>query len=271
MDDVHRFNRARWNALARANALFTRPWLNETAASARHQIDPAGRLGDLQNKDVLCLAGGGGQQSAAFALNGARVTVFDISEGQLSRDDEAARHYGYSVATVQGDMRNLSMFRAGSFDIISQPYSLNFVPDCRQVFAQVARALRTGGLYSFWTANPFAAGLGTHSWNGVAYEINRPYEQGTELQYEDESWVFPQDSPELRGAGPREYRQILSTILNGLVDAGFTLIHMQEETGHAPAHEPAPGTWDHFTTVIPPWFSFLARRNRTDGSQPADQ
>lgn len=176
----------------------------------------------MQNKDVLCLAGGGGQQSVAFALNGARVTVLDISEGQLLRDKEAAQHYGYSVSAVQGDMRNLSIFPGDSFDIVSQPYSLNFVPDCREVFAQVARILRADGLYTFWTANPFAAGLGTPSWNGHAYEIGHSYEQGAELQYEDESWVFPDSFSEPRPDGPREYRQLLSTILNGLVDAGST-------------------------------------------------
>ena len=69
-------------------------------------------------------------------------------------------------------MRDLSVFQSGAFDIVSQPYSLNFVPDCRDVFAQVARVLRSGGLYAFWAANPFAAGLGTHSRNGRAYELN---------------------------------------------------------------------------------------------------
>jgi len=172
MDSVYRFNKDRWEGLVEAEALFTRPWLRETPQSARDRLDPAGRLGDLRGKDVLCLAGGGGQQSVVFALNGAHVSVFDISEGQLQRDVQAARHYGYAVSTFQGDMRDLSVFQSGAFDIVSQPYSLNFVPDCRDVFAQVARVLRSGGLYAFWAANPFAAGLGTHSRNGRAYELN---------------------------------------------------------------------------------------------------
>jgi hypothetical protein len=62
--------------------------------------------------------------------------------------------------------------------------------------------------------------------------------------------------------GPREYRQTLSTLLNGLIDSGFALLHMQEETGHEPADELIPGEWDHFTAVMPPWFSFLARLDR---------
>jgi ubiquinone/menaquinone biosynthesis C-methylase UbiE len=260
MDSVYRFNRDRWEALVDAEALFTRPWLNETQGSSRQRLDPAGRLGDLNDKDVLCLAGGGGQQSVALALNGSRVSVFDISEGQLQRDLEAARHYGYAVSTFQGDMRDLNVFQSGVFDIVCQPYSLNFVPDCRDVFAQVARVLRSGGLYTFWAANPFAAGLGTHSWNGHAYEITKLYEQGAVIDYKDEAWVFPRDSSATRPNGPREYRHLLSTLFNGLIDSGFALLHMAEETGHERIGDLVPGQWDHFAAVAPPWLSFLARR-----------
>jgi ubiquinone/menaquinone biosynthesis C-methylase UbiE len=266
MDSVYRLNKDRWDALVEAKALFTRPWLSETPQSARKRLDPAGRLGDLSDNDVLCLAGGGGQQSVAFALNGSRVSVFDISEGQLQRDLEAARHYGYAVSTFQGDMRDLSVLQCGAFDIVSQPYSLNFVPDCRDVFAQVARVLRLGGLYAFWAANPFAAGLGTHSWNGRAYEINLLYQQGGAIEYKDEAWVFPSGSSATRPNGPREYRHLLSTLLNGLIDSGFALLHIEEETGHERTDDLTPGEWNHFTAVMPPWLSFLARLDEQQGS-----
>lgn len=225
-------------------------------------MDPSGRFSGLNGKEVLCLAGGGGQQAVAFALNGARVTVFDLSEGQLKRDLHAAQHYGYSVSIFQGDMRDLSRFRSESFDIVAQPYSLNFVPNCLDVFAGVARILRQGGLYSFWAANPFAAGLGTHSWNGQAYEVNQLYRQGEKLDYKDEAWVFPTDSSVARPDGPREYRQLLSTLLNGLIDSGFDLLHIEEEMSHEITSDLLPGQWDHFTAVMPPWLSFLARLNR---------
>lgn len=260
-DSVSKFNKERWEALVNAQALFSRPWVDERKESALQRIDPLGLLGNINGKDVLCLAGGGGQQAVAFSLNGARVCVFDLAEGQLQRDREAALHYGYTVSTIQGDMRDLSILPPESFDIVSQPYSLNFVPDCREVFTQVARVLRQGGLYSFWAANPFAAGLGTRSWNGHAYEITSLYKQGEELHYEDEAWVFPPDSTASKPAGPREYRQLLSTLLNGLIGSDFVLLHM-EEVGRTPASNLIPGEWDHFTTVLPPWFSFLARLAR---------
>ncbi len=93
MDEVARYNVERWKALAQANAVFTRPYLDLDKDSARKYLDPQRRLGEVAGQDVLCLAAGGGQQSVAFALLGANITVVDISEAQLRRDAEAASHY----------------------------------------------------------------------------------------------------------------------------------------------------------------------------------
>src|SRR4051794_38086904 len=112
MDDVAAFNRARWQALADANALYTRPLLNLDAASARARVDPDGWLGELAGQRVLCLAGGGGQQSAAFALLGAEVTVVDLSAAQIARDAQVAAHYGVQIRAIEADMRDLSMLEA---------------------------------------------------------------------------------------------------------------------------------------------------------------
>lgn len=103
-------------------------------------------LGDMQGKAVLCLSSGGGQQSALFALLGARVTVVDFAEGQLAADREAAAHYGYEVTTIHGDMRDLSCIDAGSLDIVFGMTTC-YVPSVREVYSQVARVLKSGGLY----------------------------------------------------------------------------------------------------------------------------
>ncbi len=108
MDEIAQFNIKRWEALVKAEAPFASPYLALDADNAREHIDPYGLLGDLRGKEVLCLAAGGGSQSAAFALLGANVTVFDLSEAQLECDRQAAKHYGVSVVTLQGDMRDLS-------------------------------------------------------------------------------------------------------------------------------------------------------------------
>ena len=95
MDEVAEYNKARWKALAEADALFTRPKLDLDLVSAKELVDPNDRFGEIKEKTVLCLAGGGGQQSAAFALLGANVTVFDISNEQLERDERSRQALRY--------------------------------------------------------------------------------------------------------------------------------------------------------------------------------
>lgn len=257
MDDIANYNRHRWNALARADALFTQSALHLDPTSARRKLDPEGRLGEVAGKQVLCLASGGGQQSAAFALLGASVTVCDLSEAQLQRDREVAAHYHVSIETVQGDMRDLSAFAAAAFDVVWHPYSLNFVPDARVVFREVARVLRPNSLYYLQCANPFFCGLVPQDWNGSGYPLKYPYLEGVETTSSDQEWVY--ERSETSGEpipGPREYRHTLSTLMNGLAKQGFVIRHLSEEVDLHPNPQAQPGTWDHFVAFAPPWFAF---------------
>lgn len=258
MDESTKYNLKRWKALVDANALFTRPALNLDPASAREKLDPEGRLGSVAGKDVLCLACGGGQQSAAFALLGAKVTVFDLSEGQLRRDQEAAAHYGVNVRTRQGDMRDLSCFEEAAFDIVYHAYSIGFVPDARAIFQQVARVIRAGGLYHFNCANPFFTGLSEKDWSGEGYTLKHHYFDREEVTYEDQGWVYDRSKQDARIPPPREYRHTLSTLFSSLVEQGFVVLHISDYSGFYPNPQAEPGTWDHFVSIAPPWLSFWA-------------
>ncbi len=174
MDDLSSHNRERWNELARAGTQFSRPWLDLDPAQARARVDPHGFLGDVTGKEILCLAGAGGQQSVAFALLGARVTVLDLSDEMLARDRQAAAHYGFDIHYQQGDMRDLACFADHSFDIVWHAYSINFVPDVNPVFNEVTRVLKPGGFYQVQFHNPFAFEMDELSWNGQGYSVRRP-------------------------------------------------------------------------------------------------
>ena len=253
MDDVIRYNKARWEALAQARVSFSRPFLDLTPETARQVVDPQGVMGEVAGKDVLCLASGGGQQSAAFGLLGARVTVFDLTETQLQRDREAAAHYGMKVQTVQGDMRDLSCFGDRSFDIIWHAFSISFVPDPRPAFAEVARLIRPGGLYRLEFPNPFVAGL-SERWNGTGYLLARPYLDGSELLFEDPNWQIKNEDGSLTPVeGPREYLHTLSGVVNSLLGHGFVLLGLWEELTQDPQAE--PGTWEHLKLMAPPWLT----------------
>ncbi len=260
MDETARYNIERWRLLVEADALFTRPLLDLDAAEARERLDPDGRLGDVAGLDVLCLAGGGGQQSAAFAVLGARVTVYDLSDAQLKQDRLVAAHYGVTIRTEQGDMRDLQQFTAASFDVVWQPYSLNFVPEVAPVFQEVVRVLRLGGLYRFTCANPFFGGLTERDWDGTGYALRRPYLAGAELVYEDQPWVYERTEDMAEPIPPpREYLHTLGGIADGLVDNGFLIEVISDSTDIHPDLAAAPGTWAHFTAVAPPWLTFWAR------------
>lgn len=256
-DEVYRYNEERWEALAEADALFTRPMLDLDAEKARAYLglDRLGIPADLAGRKVLCLAGGGGQQSAAFALLGADVTVLDISSGQLQRDRSAAEHYGVGVRTIQGDMRDLSALDDSTFDLVWHPYSLTFVPDSRIVFREVARVVGKGGHYYLMCANPFFAGLTHDSWNGEGYTLKQPYVDEAETCYPDQDWVYDGKPAGDRIREPREYTQTLSRIVNSLIQQGFMLTHLSEVRGDYPGAE--PGSWSHFTGVAPPWLEFV--------------
>lgn len=128
MDDLASFNQSKWDELARQGVLYARPLLDLTPETARQWLDPYGYLGDVRDQEVLCLAAGGGKQSAAFSVMGAHVTVLDLSPAMLERDRQAADHYGYSIELHQGDMRDLSHYPDAHFDLVWQPYSINFIP-----------------------------------------------------------------------------------------------------------------------------------------------
>ena len=265
MDDIAKYNVNRWRSLASADAIFTRHDLRLDKHTARERLDPQGRLGDIAGKEVLCLAGGGGQQSIAFALLGARVTVADLSEEQLQKDAATAAQYEITLNLLQQDMRDLSKLGESSFDVVWHPYSLNFVPDVHAVFQQVARVLRTGGIYQFNCANPAFMGIRISDWTGRGYLITLPYCDGAEIVYADEDWVFKGKPPLQSIPQCKEYRHTMSTLVAGLTAHGLVITGLIEENFGTPDSESAPGTPEHLSAFAPPWLIFRAKKDRTPG------
>jgi len=262
MDDLAQFNRERWNALVAAGVLYSRPQLEMDEEKARQMVDEEGLLGDVRGKRVLLLGGGGGQQSAAFGFLGAQVTVIDLSDGQLEKDRLVAAHYGYDLNIQQGDMRDLSRFADASFDIVWQPYSINFVPDVRPVFAGAARVVQPGGWYVVMWHNPFTQAVDDAGWDADhGYPLKHPYRDGEIDQsvFENPNWtVDTEDGKRVEVTGPREFRHTMRTFLNSLIDSGFVIRHFSE---HRTWDEnPEPGSWEHYKLVSPPYLTVWTKR-----------
>lgn len=269
-DAVISLARERWRALGEVNALFTRPWIGLDTEGARDRIDRDGLLAkfagpDLDGRRVLVIGGGGGQQSLAFGLLGASVTVVDFDEGQLERDRRtwSARLLPPDrLRTLQLDMRELGScnLESGSFDIVWHPYSINFVPDCHPVIVASGRLLTRGGIYRLQAANPFVLGMHMSDQNGDGYVRRGVYRDGEAVQSPDPGWVYDRSAAAQSVPEPIEFRHTLATVVNSCIEAGMGIIHLEDAIDVPRDEDAEPGTWDHFCSVNPPWFAVWARR-----------
>ena len=239
-DEITIANRARWEAAVLKKNGFTVPWLDldrdDILQYAEDQLDPvpyhlyqiypAYLLRDVARKDVLCLAAGGGQQSAVFGLLGAHVTVIDFTRGQLDGDITAAKHYGYHVETRRLNMRDLSAIEDASFDFVYQGPSMSWVPSVHEIYRGVSRIIRPGGQYRVDFGNP-----ANHfwEWDGEFYRVTEPYSERV-YRYPD---------------GAYDFRHYLSDIFNGLVDNGFQIERVEERSWIQPDINATPGSWTH--------------------------
>lgn len=258
MDQINKNNRERWNALAGANVEYSKPFLDFTPEDAAGYIYRYGIIKNVSGLNVLCLASGGGQDTVAFGLLGAAVTVLDLSDLQLERDQQAAAHHNLETVTIQGDMRDTSFLQEDSFDIVWQPYSINFIPSVEPVIKGAARILKPDGFYYLQFANPFVASVDDAAWDGNAYPLNQGYIDGEDLTSIFPHWdVTMPDGTEVKMDSPHEFRHTLSSVLNTMAGNGFTFLHLQEWM--KPDKNPEPGSWSHFTQVAPPWFDSFWR------------
>ena len=258
MDAPIAFNKERWDDLSSSGVRFSIPWLNLNEETARQLIDPESQLDQIQRKKVLCLAASGGQQSAAFGILGAQVTVFDLSDRQLEKDRTAAEHYGIHVETIQGDMQNLGILASDNFDIVWLAHSINFVPSVSLVIKQIARLCKVEAKLRMSFTNPYVHGV----WDcptGEGFLLSQPYVDGAQVTYADPYWEFSDaDGKKQRVQGPKEYRHSLSTIINGLICNAFRIEGFWEAVGTEA--NPETGSWEHFMKVAPPWLTIWAQK-----------
>ena len=239
-DEITIANRAHWEAEVVKKNGFTVPWLDldkdeilkyaggelDPVPYHLYQIYPAYLLKDVANKEVLCLAAGGGQQSAVFGLLGARVTVIDFTQGQLDGDIAAAKHYGYPIKTLRLNMRDLSAIEDASYDFIYQGPSMSWVPSVHEIYSGVSRIIRPGGWYRVDFGNPATYFL---EWDGECYRITEPYSERV--------WRYPD--------GAFDFRHYLSDIFNGLMDNGLRIERVEERSWTQPDINATPGSWTH--------------------------
>jgi 2-polyprenyl-3-methyl-5-hydroxy-6-metoxy-1,4-benzoquinol methylase len=139
-----------------------------------------GRMGELKGKRLLDVGSGLGESSVYFALQGARVTMADISPGMVQTGQEIAKKYGVEVEGIVSSAEELDV-PAESYDLVYIANTIHHVQNRELLFQKIHRALKPSG--RFFSFDPIA-------YNPV---INVYRRMATEVRTEDESPLTARD------------------------------------------------------------------------------
>ncbi len=194
----------------------------------------------LNGIKLLCLASGGGQQGPVFAAAGAEVTVFDNCPSQLEKDRLVAERDGLEIRTVQGDMRDLSVFEDESFDLIFHPVSNCFIDDVNSVWRECYRVLKKGGVLLAGFGNPLIYIFDMEQW-----DKNQKLEVKYSIPYSDTDQL-PADQLEsrIKNKETLEFGHSLEDQIGGQIKAGFVIAGFYEDTTGGDLLDP------HISTMI---------------------
>jgi ubiquinone/menaquinone biosynthesis C-methylase UbiE len=174
----------------------------------------------LKDLKILGLASGGGQQGPILATLGADVTIFDNSEKQLYQDKILSDKFDLDIKTVQGDMKDLSVFENNSFDLIFNPCSILFVDNVLPVWKECFRVLKPNGILMTGLINPISFQLDEES-------LKLIYKQ----PFSDLHSLPPEKLEELKKNNePLVFGHSLTDQIGGQLDNGFTITAMYEDS-----------------------------------------
>lgn len=242
-------------------ARFARPAHDEDLQDALAKLDPRGWLGDhIRGARMLCLAAGGGRQSAMYAEAGANVTVVDLSGEMLALDRLVAAERDLQIRCVQASMDDLSALHGELFDIVIHPVSTCYVPNIVPVYREVAKVTCPGGLYISQHKQPASLQADVLP-TPDGYELLEPYYRQGPLP--------PVEGSLHREAGTLEYLHRWEELIGELCRAGF-IVEDLTEPFHADANA-ARGMFKHRSCYVAPYVRIKARRTQSSGASETPQ
>jgi SAM-dependent methyltransferase len=205
-------------------------------------------LPDLRGKRVVDLGCGFGWFCRWARENGAaHVLGLDVSEKMLARALEETRDA--AITYVRSDLEALEL-PAASFDVAYSSLAFHYIQDFRRLAAKISQALVPSGQLIFSVEHPIYTAPSEpkfvrDSTGRVRWPLDGYLDEGPRST----DWL---------AKGVVKHHRTLATYVNALVDAGFTILHL-DEWGPTPEHIAAHPDWaeDH---QRPPFLLISARR-----------
>jgi SAM-dependent methyltransferase len=126
------------------------------------------RMGDLRGKRLLDIGAGLGESSVYFALQGAQVTMTDISPGMVQKGRQLARRYGVEVEGIVSEAEDLGV-AAETFDFVYIANTIHHVRGRDALFQKIHRALKPGGF--FFSYDPLAYNPAINVYRRMATQV----------------------------------------------------------------------------------------------------
>ena len=227
--DVVKHNKSAWDNYVDKKDRWTIPVKEEELEKVRNgnwgivltpnNTVPKNWFPAFRSLKILGLACGGGQQGPILATLGADVTIFDNSEKQLQQDKILSDKFNLDIKTVQGDMKDLTVFDDNSFDLIFNPCSVVFVDNVLPVWSECFRVLKPGGILMTGLINPISFQLDEES---LKLTYKQPFSDLHSLPKEKLEELKKKNEPLVFGHS-------LTDQIGGQLDAGFTITAMFED------------------------------------------
>jgi ubiquinone/menaquinone biosynthesis C-methylase UbiE len=170
-------------------------------------------LGSVKGKKILEIGCGGGQNSIAFAKQGAIATGLDLSEEQLEFAKKLAERERVNVEFIKGDMADMKGIESNNFDIVYTACAVCYAP-IEKTFKEVCRVLKKNGLFIFSEIHPF--------YNLFSYSDFTLEKSYFNTGYSENDWWYEQNGKNLKAISAG-FSYKVSDYHNVLIESGFKI------------------------------------------------
>jgi SAM-dependent methyltransferase len=177
-------------------------------------------LPEVEGLRVLDLGCGAGQLAHHLAERGAAEVIgIDISERMLAL---ARAERSHPRLTYRRDAIEQVTFPSGRFDLVVSSLSIHYVADYRGLMQRIASWLTLGGILVYSIEHPvYLTRASTDGWvrDAAGEPLHWVMDAYGEEGLREEHWFKD---------GVQKYHRMLSTLLNGLIDAGLVIERVVE-------------------------------------------
>jgi 2-polyprenyl-3-methyl-5-hydroxy-6-metoxy-1,4-benzoquinol methylase len=179
---------------------------------------------NVKGKFICDLACGEGHLSRIFADHGATVTAVDYSQNLLEHAFQ--KNESRAIKYVHDDAQTLVKLDASQFDLVVCNIALMDIPDLIAVYRSVNRVLKPGGRFVLSVLHPCFETPFQVPESHLQFDSDGNFEGFIVRRYANEGF-WNSGGTGMRGKFGA-YHRTLSTYLNELMQASFTIIRLDE-------------------------------------------